>query len=181
MRLARSDSRLFTWIRDKKSRRKIYLSLAGLLLCILIIPSWILEKNSRRELASRRLRQAEFHSLSQEYRFLRGQIEGIERRLSLGDTSGIARTIDDVISSLGMRSKMRSVKIIGSRRVSDTLAEETAEVQLEKLTLNELINLLYRIKEARAILLLKRATIKKPFDNPELLNVTMTLALFAKK
>lgn len=181
MRLARPDSRLITLIRDKKSRRKIYLSLAPLLLYVLIIPSLILEKSSQRELDSLRIRRAEFHSLSREYLLLRDQIDGIERRLSLAETSGIARAMDEIISSLGIRQKMRSVKIIGSRRVSETSMEETAEVQMEKLTLNELINVLYRIKEARTILLLKRATIKKPFDNPQLLDVTMTIALIGKK
>jgi len=181
MRLARPDARLFALIRDKKSRRKIYLSLAALLLYVLIIPSLILEKSSQRELDSLRIRQAEFHSLSREYLLLRDQIDGIERRLSSSDASGIARAMDVIISYLGIRQKMRSVKIIGSRRVSDTLAEETAEVQMGKLTLNELTNVLYRIKEARTVLLLKRAAIKKPFEDPELLDVTLTVSLFGKK
>lgn len=181
MRPADAYSRLPSLIRDQKSRRKIYLFLTALFLYTLIIPSLILQKSSQRELSSLQARQIEFHNLSREYLLLRGQIDQMERRLSFSDSSGIARAMDDIIFSLGIRQKMRSMKIIGSRRVSDTVVEETAEVQMEKLTLNELINVLYQIREAKAILFLKRTTIKKPFDNPELLDVTMTVALFGKK
>ncbi|MDH7500355.1 MAG: hypothetical protein QHH30_08225, partial [candidate division NC10 bacterium] len=152
MRLARLDSPLFTWIHDQKWRGRIYLFLAVLLLCVLIIPSWILKKNSQRELDSLQRKRTEFRLLSSEYELLRKQIEGVDRRVSLGSSSGVPQAVDDIVSSLGIRQKMRSVRVIGKRRVSEELTEETAEVQVEKLNLNELVNLLYRIKEARTVL-----------------------------
>lgn len=170
------------YFRNRGSRRTArLLFLAPLILYVLIIPSWILERASKRELNSLRIRQTEFQALTREYEWLREQIDEVEKKASLGDLSGVAQAMDEVISPLGIRQKMRSVRIIGKRGLSDELSEETAEIQMEKLTLNELVNVLYRMKEAKTNLLLKRATIKKPFENPELLDLTMTAAVFTKK
>jgi hypothetical protein len=44
-----------------------------------------------------------------------------------------------------------------------------------------MINVFYRIENAPMVLTVKKATIKKSFENPELLNITMVLSFLKAK
>jgi hypothetical protein len=43
--------------------------------------------------------------------------------------------------------------------------------------MNEMVNVLYSIENAPMLLVIKKINIKTSFENPELLNITMTLSL----
>jgi hypothetical protein len=60
----------------------------------------------------------------------------------------------------------------------DQMGEESAEIQIEKLNMTELVHLFFKIENAPMILAVKRVIIKKSFENPELLDVTMAVSLF---
>ena len=77
-----------------------------------------------------------------------------------------------------MAGKMKSIKGTGTRKTPNQMSEETAEIQIEKLTINEMVQLIYKIEDAPMILAMKTVVIKKSFENPELLDVTMTVSLF---
>ena len=150
-------------------------------LYLLIIPSLLLERSSRNDLEVSASQYRELTLLSSEYRSLKEQVDVVEKKSSLVQPSGIAYAVDTLVASLGIRDKTKSVKTVGSREIKGSLKEESAEVQIEKITLNELLNLFYRINEGPMMLSLRRVTMKKSFENPELLDVTMTVALFMKK
>jgi hypothetical protein len=58
--------------------------------------------------------------------------------------------------------------------------EETAEIQIDKVSLNELVNLLYKADIAPVMFVVKKITIWKDFENPALLDVTITTSYFTK-
>jgi len=60
----------------------------------------------------------------------------------------------------------------------DQMSEESAEIQMEKLNMTELVHLFYKIENAPMILSVKRVVIKKSFENPDLLDLTMAVSLF---
>ncbi len=150
-------------------------------LAVLIVPAFVLERASLKDLDSIKSRRAELKALGSEYRTLKDQVGSVEQKTTISKVSGIANVMEDIASSVGLKGKLKSIKGVGTREIQGSLTEESAEVQMEKVTLNELVNMFYRIGEAPVILSVKRTTIKKSFENPELLNVTMTLALFTKK
>jgi len=152
-----------------------------LLLFILIIPAFIMQKASRKETDTLKSKRTELSLLSTEFSALKGQVDVVEQKTTPLQTKGIATVFDDIVSSLGIKGKLKAVKGLGSREIKGPMTEESAEVQLEKVSMNELVNMFYRIGEAPVILSVKRAAMKKSFENPELLDVTMTLALFTKK
>ena len=147
----------------------------------LIIPLGIMERSAEKELDALMAKQKEIISLSGEYRALKENVDFAERKSSLPQIRGVADAIDNVSSSLGIRGKIKSVKAVSSREIKGSMNEESAEVLIEKVTLNELVNLFYRIGDAPMILSVKKVTMKKSFESPELLNVTMTMALFTRK
>ncbi|HYA27118.1 MAG TPA: hypothetical protein VEE82_03890 [Thermodesulfovibrionales bacterium] len=150
-------------------------------LFILIVPLLMTARSASKELDTLKAKQKELASLSREYRTLKENVDFVEQRPSLSQIHGVANALDTISSSLGIKGKIKSVKTVTTREVAGSMTEESAEVLIEKVTLNELVNLFYRIGDAPMILSMKRVSMKKSFENPEVLDVTMTLAIFTKK
>lgn len=165
-------------LREKRSAM-IFLS-AILCLSVLIIPLVIMAKSSRKEAEDLKTKLRELSSLGSEYRSLKDRVVSLEQRKSLSKVTGVPQAVDDLSSSVGLKTKVKGVKAIGTREITGG-TEESAEVQIEKVTTNELINLFFKIEDAPMMLSIKRVSMKKTFENPELLNVTLTLSLFMKK
>lgn len=151
------------------------------LLFILMIPLFIMQRTSRKDVDALKSKRNELALLTTEFNALKGQVDVVEQKTIPSQTKGIAGVLDDIMSSLGIKGKLKAVKGLGSREIKGPMTEESAEVQLEKVGMNEMVNIFYRIREAPVILSVKRTTMKKSFENPELLDVTMTIALFTKK
>ena len=155
--------------------------LIPLFLFILMIPAFMLERSSKKGLDTLRTRLREFSSLSSDYKALKGQTDSIEQRTSLTRTAGVASALDDILSSLGVKGKMKSVKVTGTREIKGAMTEETSEIQIEKVNMNELVNVIHKTENAPMILSIKKVMIKKSFERPELLDVTMSISLFTRK
>ena len=88
--------------------------------------------------------------------------------------------MDEVFKSIGLGQKVKSVKSTGTRE-KKYASEEEAEVSVEKVTMNEMVNILFRMENAPMIFSIRRTSIKTAFDNPSLLNITMTVSLIKPK
>ena len=163
---------------DQDFRRKALVVLALAVLTILLLPSFLWERSSERELAALKRKYSEFSVLAGEYRSLKGNISAIERKKALTKTASIAQAIGDISRSVGMAGKVKSIKGTGTRKTPNQMNEETAEIKIEKLTIKEMVQFVYKIENAPMILAMKTVAIKKSFEDPELLDVTMTVALF---
>ena len=185
MKIKKVLSDIRQYLSGRRPSSKILLLSALLGLYILIIPALIWERASSKELSQIKARSTEFSILSAEYRALKEQAGSIEEKSFLTKTSGIAKTLEDVFLSLGVKGKMRSIRGIGGREIKGReikgqLNEETAEVQMEQVNMNELVNILYKLENAPLLLSIQKIAIKKSFDKPDLLDVTMTIALFTR-
>lgn len=166
------------FLNGRVPRSQVILLSALLGLFILIIPALVWERESSRELSQLKTRFTEFSILSAEYRSLKEQVGSIEQKKFLANTSGIAQALHDAFLSLGVKEKMKSFKGIGDREIKGQLKEETAEVQMEKVNLNELVNIFYKLENAPLLLSIKKVALKKSFEKPDLLDVTITVSLF---
>ena len=163
---------------DPVFRRKALIVPALVGLYILLLPNLLWEQSAERELSALSKKYTEFSTLAGEYRSLKESISAIERKKALTKTTSIAQAIGDISQSLGMAGKVKSIKGTGTRKTPNQMSEETAEIQIAKLTINEMVQLIYKIENAPMILAMKTVVIKKSFENPELLDVTMTVSLF---
>jgi type II secretory pathway component PulM len=164
--------------REKASRDSMVFILALVLLYALIVPAYIYEKKAEKELDSLRSRMNEFSELIREYNKLKVELSAIEGKSSLSKTGGIMQVIDEVLISMNIKDKMKSIRGIESRNIREQIKEESAEVQIEKLTMNELLHIFYKIENAPMILSIKKLSVKKSFATPERLDVNMTVSLF---
>jgi hypothetical protein len=163
---------------DRALRRKalIVMVLAGLY--ILIIPGLIWKQSVQKELSNFTAKYHEFSILSAEYGILRESVSAIEQKKTLTKISSMAQAMDDITSPLGIKGKVKSIKGTGIKKTVDKMSEESAEIQIEKLNMTELMHLLYKLENAPMILAVKNVTMRKSFETPNLLDVTMTVSLF---
>jgi len=159
-----------------RSRALMGILLVGLYL--LIIPDLLWKQSLEKDFSRLTDKYLEFSTLTREYQSLKERVLTVEKKKALTEASGIARIIGEISQSLGMKGKVKSVKETGTRKTLDRMREETSEVQMEKVNMTELLHLLYKVENAPMILAVKKVAIKKSFENPALLDVTMSVSLF---
>ncbi|MGE5239182.1 MAG: hypothetical protein ACM3ON_10290 [Chloroflexota bacterium] len=160
-----------------ESRGLTVLFALALVLSLLLIPSYFMKISAQREAAAAGKRYAEFSGLAKEYLTYKKRVDAVQQRKNLSPQGGIIRTMDEIVNSVGVKGKVKSIKDAGTSPLDDQLKEERAELQVEKLSLNELVNVLYRIDNAPVALSVKGITIRKTFENPRLLDVGFTVSL----
>lgn len=174
---------LFTLVRnywqDRASRKKMVIVMMLIVLYVLIIPGLLWERAAEKELSELTAKNREYSALTNKYRSLRDSVNAIEQKRTLTKTNSITQAIGDISLSLGIKEKMKSIKLAGTKKIMDQMSEESAEIQMEKLNMTELVHLFYKIENAPMILAVKRVAIKKSFENPDLLDVTMAISLFS--
>lgn len=124
--------------------------------------------------------QNELVQLKEQYMGLKEKLDFVESKKSLTKVEGIAQAVDEVFRSLGLDQKVKSVKST-STWDRQYAVEEEAEVQVEKVNMNEMANIFYKIENAPMILSIKKTDLKTSFDSPTLLNITMTVSLIKPK
>jgi general secretion pathway protein M len=134
----------------------------------------------KKERNALRAQEKELFGLADQYEGLKRTVDSVEGKKSLTKVEGIVQAIDEVFASLGLNQKVKSVKSAGAREEKYAVEEE-ADVSVEKVTMNEMVNILYKVENAPMILSVKKTTVKTSFDNPTLLNVTMTIGLITPK
>ena len=97
-----------------------------------------------------------------------------ERKRKNSKGKSVHEAVTGVIESLGLKDKLASLQ---SPPGAASAQEERAEARIEEITLNELVNLLFTLENSRMLLLTRKANIRTSFENPELLNVTLSISL----
>ena len=163
---------------DRASRKKVVIVAVLIGLYVLIIPNLLWDRAAEKELKEWTAKYDEFSTLTNKYKSLVARVNTIEQKKTLTKTNSITQAIGDISVALGIKEKMKSVKLTGTKKIMDQMSEESAEIQMEKLNMSELVHLFYKIENAPMILAVKRVVIKKSFENPELLDLTMAVSLF---
>ena len=136
--------------------------------------------SEKKELRLLREQQKEMIILKDEFLSLKRRIDAVESKKSLSNVQGIIQAVDEVFLSIGLKDKLKTVKSTGRRDMKDGFEEE-AELQIEKVSMNEMVNIFYKIENAPMVLTIKKASIKKSFENPELLNIVLILSFLKAK
>ena len=134
----------------------------------------------KKEGSALRSQKEEILLLREDFLDLRKKIGAIEGKKSLIKADGIIPAVDEIFKSTGLTQKVKSVKPTATRDKKYAIEEE-ADVEIEKVSMNEMVNVLYRLENAPMVLLIKKARLKTSFEDPSLLNITMTVGLVRPK
>jgi hypothetical protein len=155
--------------------RRINLVLAACALASVIIAAFSLNalSSANRELASLKTQLDEISALSSEYLSLSRKMKAVEGRKNLTRVQGIVQAVDEIYNSLGLKERVKSVKPLSSKEPK----EDRAEVTTEGISMNEMVNILYNTENSPMLLVIREIKLKTSFQNPTLLDMTMTLSL----
>jgi hypothetical protein len=155
--------------------------MAGVVIVIIAVTLAVGQLSAeRKELKLLTEQRKEMLGLKDEFLSLRERVSGVEGKKNLTNVQGAVQAVDEVFSSAGLKDKLKTVKASGKREVKDGFEEE-ADITIEKVNMNEMVNIFYRIENAPMILTIRKATIKKSFENPELLNISLVLSFSKPK
>lgn len=163
-----------------KDKRLIYISSGLILFVVIAVYGMNLLSSEQRELKLLNDQRKEMLILKDEYVSLKKRVDSAESRKDLSSAQGIVQAADEVFQSIGLKDKVKTVKSTNRRDMKEG-TEEEAELLIEKVSMNEMVNIFYKIENAPMILTIKKAAIKKSFENPELLNISLTLSFFKMK
>ncbi len=160
-----------------KGRSFIKLSFL-LLLYFIVIILFLFERSQNKERESLLGKFRELNQSAEEYRILMASgtnIKDIKDKAS----EGLLQVVNGVVDSLGLRDKVKSMKMTGNRELKEIL-EETGSIEFNKLNMNEFVNLLYGLENHPAGISIKGIKIKKDFENPQRLNIDISIAIYRK-
>ena len=163
-----------------KDKRLIYISSGLILFVVIAVSGMNLLSSEQKELKLLNDHRKEMLILKDEYLSLKKRVDSAESRKDLSSAQGIVQAADEVFQSIGLKDKVKTVKSMNRRDMKEGIEEE-AEFLIEKVSMNEMVNIFYKIENAPMILTIKKAAIKKSFENPELLNISLTLSFLKMK
>ena len=160
--------------------RRLLISAAAVIILVVSVLLVTASLSLKKEGSALRSQKEEMLLLREDFLELNKKISAIEGKKSLIKVEGIIPAIDEIFRSTGLAQKVKSVKPTATRDKKYALEEE-ADVEVEKVSMNELVNVLYRLENAPMVLLIKKARLKTSFEDPTLLNITMTIGLVKPK
>ncbi len=157
---------------------KIKFIIGGIFLIMIFISTisglvWL--KKTKKEIEYLKSLTAETISLVKEYKSLKSIIDKIEIKLLEENVSSFTEDIRKAMAIKGLSNRFE-IKLISTEE-SLFGFRETGEVILKKITMNELINILYYFEKERATITINSISIKKSSQNPNLFDVKMELSV----
>lgn len=132
-----------------------------------------------KKIASKQRQLAEAQQLGQEYQQLKQQLAASERRLASGGDFSLLSFVEATSIRLAGRDSLTAMRPQPAATL-EGFREEAVEVKLEKIRLNQLVQLLFVADTAPAPMLVKALRIKPRFDDRNLLDVTITFASYRR-
>ncbi|RLI48678.1 MAG: hypothetical protein DRP09_21230 [Candidatus Thorarchaeota archaeon] len=112
--------------------------------------------------------------LSEKYSSLERKFLNLKKKQS--KVKGVMEAVDKVFSTLGLKNKLLSVKFIAKKDLFD-ISEETAEVYIANVNMNEMINIFYKFKNIPLPIVLKKVSILPSFEEQNLFDLNITVSL----
>ena len=122
----------------------------------------------------------ELQGLLQEYRVLENKLKNMAPMNSATGAQNLIATVENASQQVGTRNQLLYVRPQPDKARED-LIEEGVEIRLEKLQLQQLVELLYQFESQKQALKVFQLRVRTRFDNPEQLDTVMTLSRFKEQ
>ncbi|MGW8272944.1 MAG: hypothetical protein ACWGN7_06100 [Thermodesulfovibrionales bacterium] len=122
----------------------------------------------------------EMEALGKSYLAMRDDVLEVERRMGLSHAESIPVIVEQLMGGMGLKGKLKSVKPFGGG-TRETYVIQEAEVLTERLSLNELVNVLYAIQSAPFGLFVTSCEVTRDFSERTLLDAKLSLRLIGLK
>jgi general secretion pathway protein M len=131
------------------------------------------------KISARQRQIREVESLRREFLVLQQRQTAAEARLDKAGTFSLFPFVEGLVGQIAAKENLVSMRPQPSAS-RENLVEESVEVRLEKIRLDQVIRLLYAVDTADALLQVKNLRLKTRFDDRTLFDATMTVAAFGR-
>ncbi len=153
--------------------------LVGAVIIFMVLTSSIASKKERMLMQSK-AELSRFYSMVSEFKRDMASIGHLRNKLLIPGVEGSTGTvIEEIGFELGLQKKITSFKPLENGLVNGYM-EKGVQVEIEGVTLNQVVNLLYKINGYKNLLLVRDFSMKSHFQNPDLLDVTVQVILVTR-
>ncbi len=118
----------------------------------------------------------ELQALKEELINIKYIVDSKEKKIGLTDVKSVVSALEQTLNSLGLEAKV--IKSLGKKKIKE-FTEEDAELEIENIDLNKIVNLLYKIENSPVPMKIKTTTIRTTFENPDIFVLNMTASLIS--
>ncbi|GBD95470.1 MAG TPA: hypothetical protein ENG83_02625 [Nitrospirae bacterium] len=153
------------------------LAVAVTIALIFTVMSFIYAGNMEKKNNELKTRLTGIQSLSREVIQIKTVVESKEKKISLRKSTGVVSVLEQILKSLGLEAK--EIKPLKKIKVSE-FTEENAELEIQDVDLNSIVNLLYKIDISPLPMKIKSAAINSTFEDPDKFILKLTVSLLSR-
>lgn len=131
------------------------------------------------KITSRQRQIREVETLRREFMVLQQRQSAAEARLNKNAAFSLFPFVEGLVGQVAAKENLVSMRPQPAAP-RENLLEESVEVRMEKIRLDQVIRLLYGVDTAEALLQVKTLRLKTRFDDRSLFDVTMTVAALGR-
>ena len=133
------------------------------------------------KIATKRGEVEKISRLREQYMQAHKQLEDIKAKLDQMEKGfSVLSFIEDLANKENIRNKIGSMKP-KKNPLNDTYDENIVELQMDNVSLSELVDFIYKVENSGHLLKVKRLRVKTRYDDRDLLNVTLQVTTYKKK
>jgi general secretion pathway protein M len=171
---------------NMQPRERLFLGGAGAMLVLFLIfkltidPLFKHSADLDRQIVTARHQLAELRTMQQEYQRQKTVVDSINSQLKRQQNFAIFSRLEEFAGQTGIRNKILYMKPTVSTP-SEVYNEESVEIKMEGVTLEQLVRYLHQIENSPQLLKIKRLEIKPRVDNRQILTATFRVSAFTLK
>ena len=167
------DARLLQSL-DRQTIVMLILSLAGI---FIIVTLTVMTKGQQVTNNALEKQIGQIKSLGSKASEAVGFVRDMEKKIAAHRSRGVVSEISDILESIDIKASM--IKPL-ARKKTNGFIEERAEVEVEKIDLNAIVNLLYRLRSSPAPIIIRGMKMRADFEEQEKFTLNLTISLPSK-
>ena len=166
-------------------REKVALGVAGVVVLLTILIAGIIlpyrtamERLDQR-MVSRQGQLLEARTLVQRIKAMQGEVAATQRKLSVAPSVPLIATLEGLVAEIAGKEKLLGIRPQPVTAPSG-FRQEKVEMQLERVRLEQLVQLLHSIDSAKSVMQSDSLKMRPRFEDHGLLDVTLVVSSFVK-
>ncbi len=172
-------------IAQLERREKILLLVGAVFIVVVVLIYGVYDpyrnalSRAQRSIATKYQQIDQVRALQAEYLALQGQMNRAESKLVKRSGVSALAMVEDIASRIGSRENLSYIRPQPAQTQGD-IHIENLDVKLERLSLQQVLQLLWGVESAKTQMQIKNLRLKQRFDNPAQTDLTMTVSVFRK-
>lgn len=159
-------------------KRSIILLSAIVIVIIITMTVSINSRDARKRNDSMKSQLTELESLGTSLIDIKELVNAKEKKIGMTKESGVVSRLESLLKTIGLEARV--LKPMQVKRMNEFI-EEDAELEIQNIDLNSIVNLIYYINNSPAPMKIKNASIKSTFEDPDKFILKLTASLISRE